>query len=92
MKNRETETSAGAFAERSSDDEELSVKKAKMIKTYPAATKTDRFITVSEEDDEMKWSTIEPSLPSTSSNSVISPEQKIANITKGLSNKLKKMR
>ena len=92
IKNRETEICAGAFAGRFSDDEELTVKKAKMIKTYPAATKADQFITVSEEDDETKCSTIEPPLPSTSSNSAISPEQKIANITKSLSNKLKKLR
>ena len=54
IKNRETETCAGAFAERFSDDEELTMKKAKVIKTYPAATKADQFITVSEEDDETK--------------------------------------
>ena len=71
--NKETGTGKDAariISETSDGANEIPVKRAKVVKTHPGATKNDKFITLDEENDQMEWSKIEPSLPSTSSSDI----------------------
>ena len=98
--NRETGTgkdASGIISEISDSENEIPVKRAKVVKTYPGAAKKDKFITLDEENDQMEWSKIEPPLPSTSSSDIqgtgtLSAEERVENIKKGLTKKFKKLK